>query len=202
MNREVSLGVVGLVFGYLGVRSICQWLVDRTFSDKPENDVHVVGNFTKDVSIFGCENNYSKWNKLIKPTSCETFELVPVSYRIAEWTGPRIDLQTTNGPFTCILEPNVDVQLNTCVLTQGSSHVNTDYNGILNYPTQLEIRLRQSTKIVVYGRLEGATFRISKLSNYPVVQYKSIMVSQKMQNIGMFLGVTAVLAILFRQFKE
>ena len=202
MNRAVSLGVVGLVFGYLGVQSFCQWLVDRTFSDKHDNDVHIVGNFTKDVSIFGCENNYSKWNKVVKPATCDTFDLTPVSYRIVEWTGPLISLQTSNGPFTCILEPDVDVQLNRCVLTQGHSHVNTDYNGILNYPTQLEIRLQKSTKLVVYGRVVGSAFRISKLSNYSVEQYKSIMVSQKMRKVGIFLGVTAMLAILFRQFKE
>lgn len=194
----------GLVLGYFGVRSLCNWLVERTFSDKPDNNVHMVGHFTKEVRVFGCENNPTRWSELDKPVQCRTFDFIPISYRVVKWTGPLINLQTTNGPFTCMLEPDVDVRLNTCVLTQVHAHVKNDFNGTLNYPTQLEIRLLPSTEIVVYGRVVGTTFHISKLSNYPVNEYKAVLVSKKMRKAGfILLGIAFIgSAILFRQFKE
>lgn len=206
MNRELGLGIAaGFIFGYFGVRQVYSWLVERTFSNtKYDEETYIVGYFTKEVSIFGCENNASKWDKLKTHESYETFDLVPISYRITGQIRPTIDLQKENGSLIdCRLNNDIDVHLNTCVLSKADITIDNNYNGILNYPTQLKIRLQPSSRVIVYGRFKGNIFHVSKLSNYPVDKYKSILVSQKMRKAAVLLGIAIIgSAILFQRYKE
>lgn len=205
-RNEVKYGLAALGIGivYFGVKRICSWLVERTFVQKPYGEeMHINGHFTKEVSIFACENNQSKWNTLNALKQYDTFDLSPVSYRVSGQTYPLIELQTEKGSVNCRLERALNVKHNTCKLSKADGFINDNYNGILNYPTQLEIRFLPSTNVIVYGRLSGNTFYVSKISNYPVNKYKSMLILQKMRKSMFIVGIVAIgIAILFQQFKE
>ena len=210
MDRsEAKIGLIALGLGtlYFGIRGVCSWLINRTYTEEPTKEpAHITGKLSQKIGIYSYENNPRKWSDLEQAEEHNTFDLVPVYFRIVDQTEERIVLEMPTKKVICKFSPTVDVHLNLCKMIRCTSNADQNYNGVLNYLTQLFIELRPDQQVIVYGHLDANDiFHINRISNYPRNKYDGILRTRKMWKIGFWIfgfATLSSLAFLFPQHKE
>ena len=203
-RNEAKVGLIALGLGvlYFSIRGVCTWLVNRTYSEEPKTKpVHITGKLSQKIGIYSYENNPRKWSDLEQAEEHNTYDLIPAYFRIVDQTDERIVLEMPTRKVVCKFSPTIDVQLNVCKMIRCISNIDKNYNGVLNYPTQLFIELNPDQQVIVYGHLAtNDIFHINRISNYPRDKYNDVLRSRKMWKIGFWLfGFASLssLAILF-----
>lgn len=193
-TAKAGLVVIGLSIMYVGF----DWFTNKTTC--------MVGKISQNVSIYSYMNNPQKWSDLKQSENYKTFDLVPVYFKIIEQTNDCITIETSAKKVVCKFKSTVDLKYNTCTMCKCMPSTDTNYNGILNHPTMLQIALQPGQQVVINGYYDAdGIFRIIQLSNYPPEKYRNIIVSQKMWKISCWLfGLVAFgsLRFLFQQYKE
>lgn len=130
-----------------------------------------VGYLQKPISIYAHKNDEKLWNESANTlVSCSVFSDPPVLY-IIESQDSHIFTFVPNrsNAIKCVLDRNINVYHNNCIVRQAVPDISTSFKGVLNYPVELVLDLDPEQLIRIKGFWEQEVFHITAISNYPIL---------------------------------
>jgi len=129
------------------------------------NNQTIVGKLYNTITVYAQKNDKEMYYKA--PIKSEKFEETPVLYSIEGQSSSSFIINTPTRAFTCVLDNDVNVQNNHCIIRRSEVFVGNCFKGTLNHPVEIVLELKGQVTINGYFDAND-TFHIKTISNYDI----------------------------------
>jgi hypothetical protein len=132
------------------------------------NNKTLIGKLQNTITIYAHKNDKQLFN--LSSHQLDKFPETPVLYTIEGQSSSSFIINTPTKAITCVLDNDVNVENNHCVVRQALCFTDKIYKTTLNHPVEFVLILSTDQTITSNGYFDADdTFHINTISNYDIV---------------------------------